>query len=294
MASGLTGLTKTYVSSYARAFGAAIAPLTAFSTTAFAEGHAWNDNVVIPFVQAASASIDWAAATGYDTAQSNVNGKSISLSIYKYQRWDISDNDFNKLSEGAIQAIGESAGNRLGLDFLSAVVANTSSFSNFTTPSGSQWATTAAVDLGVTASVQGWTRNQRSLLVKPALTRMLLANNTNTLAYAIGDNTVLKDGVLTRYMGFDVFETDILPATIFGLAASKNAYGVGLAYCPVQEGHNYSVVERIDTEYGFPMGYVEYYDNTLRKKIRAFDVLGGSGVLSNNGAYNLLVTAPQL
>lgn len=289
MPSTVSGLTQYLIAGAAKEFAYRIAPLNAFSNATVQDGCMLNDIVRIPFVTG-STSQTFAYATGYNTANSYVNGVSVTMDTWKYQLANITDADLVRLSPESITAIGQDLGNRLAADVISAVLLNTGSFANHVASSGSLWASaTAPVDVRLSGSLNRWPVGQQSLILAPALYNKILTT-TNAAAHAYGNASAIQDGKLPRYYGFDLYEVDSVPTTVNGLAVTPAALGVALSYPVPQPGHNYIDVQRLTDPSGAVLGYRKFYDPVKGTMSHVFECLFGTAVLNSAGAFNLKVT----
>lgn len=291
MASSVSNLTQYLISGVASQFAYRLAPLNAFSNVSLHDGANLNDVVRIPFVETGSASQTFAHSTGYATANSSIVGVSVTMDTWKYQLANITDSDLIRLSPEAITQLGKNLGNRLANDVLSDVLALTSSFVNHVTKSGSLWATsTAPTDLRLSGSTNRWADGDYNLIVGPQLYNKILGT-TNAAAYAYGSTSAIQDAKIPRYYGFNVYECDVIPSTVKGLATTKNALGVAISYPRPQEGNLYTEVQRIvDPNSGIVLGYRKYYDNVKATMAHVFEVLYGKTILNKKGAFNVKVT----
>lgn len=294
MASTVTNLTQNFTQGAAEAFAYRTAPLKAFANAQVLDGCNLNDIVRIPFVSASTAaSPTFAHSTGYVLPDSYVNGVAITLGTWSYQEWAGSDNDMAKLTPESVTALGRKLGNKLGHDVIAAICKTTGSFTNNTVASGSAYsAATQMVALGTLASTQRWPIGERSILASPALYWKMAANTTTLLANSYGSPSVVQNGVLSSYYGFNVYEVDSIPSTCKGLMVASDAIGVAISVPTPQAGHDLLEVRRLTAPDGndLPIQYVKYYDTAKRTMIHVFETIYGSAVLNSSAGYNLLVT----
>jgi len=290
----LVNFTQYFLAGVAEAFTARIAPLSSFTNATNLEGVNLNDYVQIPKVYAAaSASNDFAHATGYATPNSQIETVSVQLNKWKTQEAALTDAMVARLSPAALVAQGRALGNKLGLDVVTDILSSTASFTNYTIASGSQWASnTAIVGLGEDCDDNNWPDMARNLLVSPALYWKMVSNTTTLIASSFGNPDVIQNGKLSNYYGFDIFNVKSLPSTVKGLAISPSALAVALSTPTPQAGHNLEEVIRLTApdKTDLPIQYIKFYDPYKRRMIHAFETLYGYTTLDATAGFNLLVT----
>lgn len=289
MPSTVSNLTDYLVAGAAREFSKKLAPLNAFSKAVLLNGCKKDDVVRIPFISGSTSNATFDASTGYATANSNVNGTSVTLGTWVYRMASLTDSDVSHLTPESITELGANLGEALAADVMTSLLTTTSSFANHVAPSGSQWAsTTAPIDVRLSGSNNSWSGKQ-SLIINPTLYSKILAT-TNAAASAYGSSTPIQDGKLPRYYGFDVYESDVVPSTIYGLATTQQSLGVVMSYPAPQEGHNYAEARPVTTPEGLVLGYRKWFDPKYGTTYHVFEALFGSATLNSKAAFNLKVT----
>jgi len=292
--SNVANLTNYFIAGAAEAFSYRIAPLASFTNAFLADGCKQNDIVRVPFVTASAASSpSFAHATGYVSPDSYVNGVAITMASWKYQEWDGTDSDLAHLNPDSITALGRKLGNKLAYDVITDILSTTSSFTNKNQSSGSAWSTvTPMIALGAAASNNRWTQGDRTILAGPDLYWKIAGNTTTLIANALGNASVVQNGVLQNYYGFKVYEIDSLPSTVKGLAVTSDALAVAISVPTPQAGHDLLEVRRLQAPDGtdLPIQYVRYYNRDKRKMVNVFETIYGSTVLNTAGAFNLTVS----
>lgn len=272
-------------------FAELVAPIKAFSYVVKPGVAALNDVVRVPFTNT-SASANFSYSSGYATDSNNIEGKSITLNILKYQRIGFADSDLAQLNQEAIIRIGHAAGARLASDFVSASFVSCLTAGNFpnsgsyTSSDYTQSVALAALDKA--ANDYKWLDGERALICGTTLWQSLMNNSTITNAANFGNVGPVQQGKLNSVLGFVPYKTTItLPNSATGFAASPNGLLIGNAYhAPQESGNAYNEVQQItDTATGVTIGYRSYYDPLKATNVRVFDVLGGCGVGSANGVY---------
>lgn len=123
---------------------------------------------------------------------------------------------------------------------------------------------------------QPWPQVGRGLLINEDYNGALMKDTAVKAAYAQGSDTVIKDGVLPRVLGFDYAHSPAIPGNsenLVGMAVYQSAILFAQAPIPPADPTNvvnYQVVE--DPETGIVIEYREWFDpssDTLKRVIEA-------------------------
>jgi ATP-dependent Clp endopeptidase proteolytic subunit ClpP len=230
-----------------RAFAIKILPLSAFSTALNAPRLEGTDKIAVPyFPLITTASTDFVAGNGYDTfANTNSDAKALTVDKRKYLgiNWTSS-----QLARQPFMDIGMAAmliAEQLGLDVvndvLSLITTATYGASVKAEPAGS-FDSDDVADLKGVADLANWPSGGRSLLLNSTYDVNLLKDTAVKNAMAFGDNAPVREGRISRLMGFDYIPDSRIPSNsenLEGLIAYKSGLLVGFSPIgPTEEVRN--------------------------------------------------------
>jgi len=144
------------------------------------------------------------------------------------------------------------------------------------------------------AMLQAGIRGAKSLVVNMDVEAAMLGDDKITLALNRGDNMAIKEGMLGRLMGLDIYSTDVLPTnsiSLIGFCAGKEGVAVAMRnlgnYLPSEE---YSAFEQyIDPDSGISMLYTRHWNRAAGKWFINTHVLFGYSA-AVTGAVKLFTT----
>lgn len=277
-------LTLYFLQGAIEAFANKLAPINAFSYNINQEGAGLNDIVRVPFVDAqSSASLAFNYATGYATAGDNVIGKNITLDYLYYKRWDVTDQEILRMSPEVLRRLGGNVGSRLAADAVANILGQvtTANYISQSTYSSSLFNSQAAfADLQQICNTLKWP-DQRALLVNPSLYGTIVSNST-LVNYAYGNPSVVQEGKLPKYFGFEPYVVTNLPANgelLQGFACNPDAILLGMAYHRPQDEIPYTAKQMLkDEQTGLVLGFRQWGDWSKASVVRVLDVLMGKAV----------------
>jgi hypothetical protein len=206
-------LTLYFLEGAIEAFSSKLAPVNAFSYNINQDGAGLNDIVRVPYVTGqASASLAFTYANGYATSGDNVVGKNVTLDYLYYKRWDVTDQEILRMSPEVIRRLGASVGNKLATDAFANIlsVVTAANFVSQSQVSSSAFNTQAAMtNLQYIADTLKW-GDERAIIANPSLYSSIVSN-TSLVNYAYGSPTVVTEGRLPRYFGFDPYMVSSVP-----------------------------------------------------------------------------------
>jgi hypothetical protein len=120
------------------------------------------------------------------------------------------------------------------------------------------------------ALLQEGIRGAKSLVLNMDVEAALLGDDKITLALNRGDAMAIKEGMLGRLMGMDIYSTDVLPTnsiSLIGFAGGKEGVAVAMRnlgnYLPQEE---YSAFEQyVDSDSGISMLYTRHWNRAAGK-----------------------------
>lgn len=267
-----------------KAFTAKLAPLRAFSRSLDGDTGKKGDAIVIPYISAMTATTFNSSTANYQTGGGAVTHNTVNLNQHNIVTFDITDLQSANSSAARFDEIAMQAGRALGQKVLENIwkLITTTNF-------GSASITTAEANYGLEelialrAVLAG-----RNVDVDPGVCSFIhntvvgaaLLGSTNVLqAYAIGDNQAARQGTLGRLVGFDTYETNILPTaatSLVAFVAHPDSINVAMRYLQPLAGSEYLAVERAVDPSGIVMGYRRSFDQATGTMYGAFECLYGT------------------
>jgi len=142
--------------------------------------------------------------------------------------------------------------------------------------------------------LQAGVRGAKSLVINTDVEAALLGDDKITLALNRGDNMAIKEGMLGRLLGFDIYSSDVLPTnsiSLIGFCAGKEGIAVAMRnlgnYLPSEE---YAAFEQyVDPDSGISMLYTRHWNRAAGKWFINTHVLFGYSA-AVTGAVKLFTT----
>lgn len=144
------------------------------------------------------------------------------------------------------------------------------------------------------AMLQAGIRGPKSLVVNMDVEAAMLGDDKITLALNRGDSMAIKEGMLGRLMGLDIYSSDVLPTnsiSLIGFCAGKEGIAVAMRnlgnYLPQEE---YSAFNQyVDPDSGISMLYTRHWNRAAGKWFINTHVLFGYSA-AVTGAVKLFTT----
>lgn len=144
------------------------------------------------------------------------------------------------------------------------------------------------------AMLQAGIRGPKSLVVNMDVEAAMLGDDKITLALNRGDSMAIKEGMLGRLMGLDIYSSDVLPTnsiSLIGFCAGKEGIAVAMRnlgnYLPQEE---YSAFNQyVDPDSGISMLYTRHWNRAEGKWFINTHVLFGYSA-AVTGAVKLFTT----
>ncbi|MEO5712169.1 MAG: hypothetical protein ABIT37_01665 [Luteolibacter sp.] len=210
-----------------------------------------------------AASTDFVPANGYVFAGPNASTRDITVDKRKYQGLVTTSAELSRYNFDPVK-LGQMKGAKLGLDvvndILSLITAANYGAASFTGLSSTFDADDVA-DMQLACALANWPKEMRSLVIAEAYNNALVKDNAIQAVYASGTTDPLYEGRMPRLNGFDVVDSNEIPANgenLIGFAAYPSAILVG--FSPIEPAPEvlaqltaYEVVE--DPETGIFLEY---------------------------------------
>ena len=267
-----------------KAFTAKLAPLRAFSRNLNSEAGKVGDTIIVPFISAATAATFNASTANYQTAGGAVTHNTLSLNQHNIVNFDISDLQTANSSAARFDELAAQAGRALGDKVLQNIwkLITTTNF-------GAATITTLEANYTLASLISMRTvLAGRNVDVDPGVCSFIhntvvggtMLGTANVLnAYQIGDSNAARQGTLGRLIGFDTYETNILPTaatSLVAFAAHSDAISVAMRYLAPLAAGEYLATEMAVDPSGIVMGYRRSYNAATGIMYGAFECLYGT------------------
>lgn len=229
----------TILDSAIRAFAAAVLPLTMFATVFRNVQLKGTNKVQVPYYP-----LDTSAGTDFDYGDgyvfddsSSTEHREVVIDRRKYVPMRLTGEELARYPALNAEKLGAMKGERLAYlviqDILSVV--NAANFGGaIFTGIASGFDSDDVQDVATVLDGIPWPKAGRGLLLNPTYNGALFKDSDVKLAYAYGDNGVIKDGKLPRLLGFDYGSSAAIPANgenLVGMATYMSA--ILAAFSPI-------------------------------------------------------------
>lgn len=280
------------------AFKSALAPIRSLSFMPSPDPVSKYATINVPLITAMSAG-DFAG--DYETGDSTVTGKQVTLNQHKFRSFHITDvegakNPFDMMKLRASEAAFSVA--KAVFQYI-AGLATAATFGN-TAGTHKLVVSAASFDSDYVSDLAGLLNDADA----PEMGRALILNNAYHLALgkdpaiknasASGSAEPLREGSTGRIAGFDIFRTNALPSAI----TSENTVGFGcvpsalaVAMAPVQPLGNapqLTLIQTVDDVSGIPLTYRQWYSTKTGATWGAFECLFGAVAAQTAGLKRIV------
>ena len=285
----ITGLNDDIISSAAlKAFVDSLHPLNAFSVNYNAEAARKGEVVSIPLISSITASTFNNTYEGAD-GDVTLTAREVTIDKHYLSTVDFTDTQWSKssaLTPQMLADIGAEQGRAVAQAFISAAwgLITTANFSapvaSFTSASFSM-ADVRKARLELTKSKAP--QNDRALFLEPEAYDALLSDSTNILANLNFGSEGVREGVVRRLAGMNVYESTLIPATnvgtsitLAGFAVHPSAIAVAIRTLQPQAPSEYLEARTVvDPVSGIGLGYRRHYNTANGTHFLNFEVVGG-------------------
>lgn len=265
-----------------KAFTAKLAPLRAFSRSLDDVAKNKGDAIVIPFISAMTATTFNATSANYQTGGGAVTHNTVSLNQHKIVTFDITDLQSANSSGARFDEIAAQAGRALGdlvLQNIWKLVTTTNFGAATITTLEANYTLTQLIALRAVLAGRNVDPSMCSFIHNTVVGAALLGSSNILQANYIGDNSAARQGSLGRLVGFDTYETNILPTaatSLVSFAAHPDAINVAMRYLEPLAAAEYLAVERVADPSGIVMGYRRSFNQATGTMYGAFECLFGT------------------
>jgi hypothetical protein len=248
-------------------------PLDVFSTDISSEVAQPGSAVVVPLFGNVTSTSFVQGASAYEGTGGTISAVTVTVDKRYITPIDLTPQQLADSSNASrIEQFGTQLANATANKLLQDV------FSVFTTTNfGEAILTTASANYTRTqliairkAMLQAGIRGAKSLVINMDVEAAMLGDDKITLALNRGDNMAIKEGMLGRLMGLDIYSSDVLPTnsiSLIGFCAGKEGVAVAMRnlgnYLPSEE---YSAFEQyVDPDSGISMLYTRHWNRAAGK-----------------------------
>lgn len=267
-------------------FQAQLRALSLFATDYSSELAREGDTVRVPSVPDAAAAQDKSRGSAYTVQDTTQNEVGITLDTHKYVSWHVEDIDANASSVANLEMLGINKGATLAKAVMQEILADVTNanYSNKVTVASTAFDRDDVADIAEDCDTLDWPAASRGLLLSPAYYRALTKDEA-TFADNYGTDELIKGtaGRAIRIDDFDTYNVNYIPGNsenLVGFAAWGDAIICAMRYNePVGGGQPGSVYRPVtDPDTGLTLGYREYYDDSIGRRIAILECLYGSAV----------------
>ena len=263
------------------AFNAALSPISAFSRNISSEARNKGDAIVVPFISALTATTFNATSANYQTGGGTVTSNTVNLNQHNIVTMDLTDIQVANSSGARFDAIAAQAGRALASKVLENIwkVITTSNYGSASvTTSEANYTLAQIIAFRKQLSLNNVPLDMVSCFFNPVVGAALLGSSNVLQAYALGDNSAVRTGSLGKLVGFDTYETNILPTaatSLVSFAAHPDSINLAMRYLAPQDTSMYLAAEQVSASNGITMGYRRSFDPAKGIHYGAFECLYG-------------------
>lgn len=267
-----------------------LTPLNAFAADISSEVRGQGDAVIVPLFGNVTTTTFTQATNVYEQSGGLITAITVNLDKRKITPMDLT---LQQLAESSNAGRFDQFADQLGRSMAQAVLTDIWSLittSNF----GSAIITTAAANYGRAqliaarkALLSAGVRGDKSFVANMDIEAAMLGDDKITLALNRGDALAIKEGLLGRLLGMDIYSSDVIPlnsVSLAGFACGKNAIAVAMRqlgeYLPTED---YEAVEQyVDAESGISALYTRHWSRAQGKYFANLHCLYGYATAVTN------------
>lgn len=286
MANSITGINDDILSNAVlEGFVAEVLALTAFTTSFSADAVKKGEKVSVPRVGSQDAAATKTTHGAYTLQDSDSDAVEIAIGQPVYVSSALDDSEVANSSVLTLDLYGKQKGAILAqavvADILSSVTLNNFGAAGLTS-TAANFDVDDVIDLKAVCDAANMPMSPRAIVLGPTYVASLLKDNAIQNASAFGSSAPVKDGSIGKLAGFDVFNSNLVPANaqnLVGFAAHPAALAIAMRYLKPQDGNTYSAAFPVtDEKTGITLGVREGYDNLTGRKYKIWEAAYGYSV----------------
>lgn len=259
---------NTVLESALTGFKKKIIALKGFSTVFKSVVLEGTNKVLVPYYP-----LETAASTDfngtYTFGNTDTQGKEVTINKRKYQSLKRTSDEYNRQPAFDPEKFGQMKGEKLAEDVFAdilSVVTNAKYGAAAVIQPALGFDIADIIKLREACNAAEWPKVGRSLILDSAYDAALLGDNNVRFATNLGDNSAIREGEVGRILGFDYFNTELIPdngENLVGMAIYSSA--ILVAFSPIEPEP--SVMDRLtayemvtDPETGLTLEYRQWGD----------------------------------
>lgn len=253
-----------------------LSPFNAFSSSYDGEAAQQGDTVIVPLVGTLTAT----TFSTYEVGGGTMTAVTVSLSNHKVANLDLTDVQFANSSAVSLEKWGYQAGQALG-ELVTSTVWSLITSANFTigyTFPVASWNVSRLAEVRRIQNVGKVPMNDRSLFLDPTSYQAMLSDSALSYASYYGTNQAIKEGQVPRVLGYNVYESNLIPTTntMYGFACHPSAIAVAVRALKSQAPSEYLATGiQVDPVSGLQIGYRRHYNPGTGKHYLNFECVFG-------------------
>lgn len=276
-----------------QAFTAELAPLRAFSTSFSDEAAAKGAVVQVPLLANLSAST---TENDYETDTGSMGVVSVSLNRYQKCTVGITDRQWSESSAAVLEQFAvqqAKAVARAAIADIWAIILNVN-YSAKTTKTSSAFVSSDVRTIRKALSNAHVPASDRALILGPDYYDKILADTNVSVVSALhyGGTEAIREGIVPRYLGFEVIESAIIPdnsESLTGFAVHPSALAIAFRTLAPQEPGEYLESRTVtDEKTGVSLGYRRHYSPAKGKHFCTFEAVYGRAVGVPEGLHRIV------
>lgn len=276
-----------------QAFTAELAPLRAFSTSFSDEAAAKGAIVQVPLLANLSAST---TENDYETDTGSMGVVSVPLDRYQKCTVGITDRQWSESSAAVLEQFASQQAKavaRAAIVDIFAIILN-AAYSAKTTKTAVAFTSAEVRSIRKALSNADVPASDRALILNPDYYDKLIGDTTITVASALhyGGTEAIREGVIPRYLGFELIESNIIPAngeSLTGFAVHPSAMAIAFRTLAPQEPGEYLESRTVtDEKSGVSLGYRRHYSPAKGKHFCTFEAVYGRAVGVAAGLHRIV------
>ena len=263
-----------------QAFVAELAPINAFARDFSGETARKGNAVYVPRVDSITATT---FNQLYNVGGGTINTITVSLDKHRISHMDLTDVQQLNSSAATIDNMARQAGKglaKLVLQDIWSVILTTNFGAAVVTTAAANYSKTQVRAFRKALAQSNVDMSMLSLILDTETYDSLLGDTNIVQAFQYGGSEAIRDGRVPRLMGFDVYESNVIPIngiSLTGFACHPDAIAVAMrGFQDVVPSGAYEAFESVtDDESGITMTYRRHYDPNVGKMYGNFECLFG-------------------
>lgn len=256
-------------------------PLSLFSTSFSEETQRKGDTVIVPLVGTLTATT---FNQDYQVGGGTLTAVTISIVNHKIVPLSLTDVQFANSSVAQLEKWGFQAGQALATAITQHVFSYITSGSPSFFATGYSWPVASWNVSRIVTVRQALTTalvplDNRALFLDPTSYAQTLADTNMSYANYAGDTTAIKEGRVPRVYGFDVRESNLIPATdtMYGFACHPSALAIAIRSLAPQDPGAYGAAGIVtNPSTGAALGYRRHYQPSNGTQYLNFESIFGA------------------